>query len=221
MSESSKGRERQRPGGLIVLGVAVVAAILVPFFLFDEAIEGWTRGFIEQSRGEPLLVALVLGGLLAGDIVLPTPSSLISTACGSCLGFVLGTVVSFVGMTLSAVAGYLIGRGASGWAERQLKPGELDLLQRMHSRWGVWMLAAVRPVPVLAEASVLFAGVARMPWQGALPLVLISNLGVSLCYAAIGALASGSDAGWLAFVAAALLSGAAMLMFRPRNASEK
>lgn len=202
------------PWRLIGLGILLVLAILIPFAIFGGPIERWTERFLETSAGHPRAVALVLGGLLAGDMLLPVPSSLVSTACGRSFGFVGGTLVSFAGMTVSAVMGYLLGWSASGIARRRLRTSDLETLARLHGRWGVWMLAAVRPVPVLAEASVLFAGLARLPWPRALPLVVCANLAVSAVYGAIGALAHGRHATLLAFIGAAALSGFAMLAFR-------
>lgn len=204
----------RKPWRLILLGVGVGLLIIVPFLMFGGPVERWTGQFIRRSAGHRGLAALVLGGLLAGDILMPVPSSLISTACGSFLGFAAGTLVSFAGMTVSAVAGYILGRMASGMARRMLHDSELELLSRLHGRRGVWMLAVVRPVPVLAEASILFAGLSRLPWRGALPPVLLANLAVATVYGAIGAWAAGRDATLLAFAAAGALSGLAMLIAR-------
>ncbi len=212
----SKNERARTPWRLIIAAIVVICAILIPFFLYGDAIEEWTESFIAGNSEHKVLIAAVLGGLLIGDIVLPVPSSLISTACGRYLGFGLGTLVSFVAMTITAILGYLLGLTASKWAQRNLSVGERATLERLHSRWGVWSLAAVRPVPVLAEASVIFAGMSGVPWRGALPLVVLANLAVSACYAAIGALARGRYATLLAFAGAALLSGLAMLLFRRR-----
>ncbi len=202
------------PWRLLLLAAGLGAAILLPFLVFGAAIERWFEGFAAAGAGHPAATAAVLGGLLAGDIVLPTPSSLVSTACGRCLGFARGTLVSFGGMTVSAVLGYLLGASVAGFAERRLTARDLRTLRRLHGRWGVWMLAAVRPVPVLAEAAVLFAGLSRLPWRGALAPVLAANLAVSAVYAAIGALACGAGATLPALAGAALLSGLVMLGFR-------
>ena len=200
-----------RPWHLARLVAGLVAVLLVPFLLFGTAIEHWTGRFVETGAAHPVAAATVLGALLAGDILLPTPSSLVSTACGHCLGFARGTLVSWTGMTVSALLGYLLGRSAASLAARRLPSRERQTLLRLHSRWGIWMLAAVRPVPVLAEGSTLFAGLARLPWRAAVAPVLAANLGVSAVYAAIGAFARGPHATLLAFAGAALLSGLVLL----------
>ena len=209
-----------RPWRLALLVAGLVAALLVPFLLYGTAIERWTGRFAETGAAHPVATATVLGALLAGDILLPTPSSLASTACGHCLGFARGTLVSWTGMTVSALLGYLLGRSAAGLAARRLPARERQTLRRLHSRWGIWMLAAVRPVPVLAEASMLFAGLARLPWRPAVAPVLAANLGVSAAYAAIGAFARGPHATLLAFTCAALLSGL-VLLASPRRAAPR
>ncbi len=204
----------RKPWRLLTLAILLVALVIVPFLIFGEAIDSRIANFIERGRAHPWSAALVLGGLLAVDVLAPIPSSLVSTACGALLGFWCGLLTSFAGMTISVLLGLLLGRLAAPVAQRALRPSEVATLRRMHNRWGLWMLAAARPVPVLAEASVLFAGLARFSWSGALPLLLLGNLAVSAVYAACGALASEHDATLLSFVAAALLSGVALWLAR-------
>jgi len=50
-------------------------------------------------------------------------------------------------------------------------------------------LVLARPVPVLAEASVLLAGTARLSWSWFLAPVALSNLGIAAAYCALGNLA--------------------------------
>ncbi len=202
------------PWRLAALTALLLALIVVPFLLWGARIEQWTAAFVARGAARPWLTAVVLGGLLAVDVLAPVPSSLVSTACGAVLGFRGGLLTSFAGMTVSAAVGYLLGRAAAGVACRGLGVREAAALLRLRQRWGVWMLAAARPVPVLAEASLIFAGLAGMDWRGALPVLLVANLGVSAVYAAVGAFAAGRDATILAFVVAALLSALAMLLTR-------
>ena len=57
-------------------------------FLFGEFIENWTRNFLDAASGHSILVAVVLSALLGSDILLPIPSSVVSTAAGLLLGFI-------------------------------------------------------------------------------------------------------------------------------------
>lgn len=189
-------------------------AVILPFLMVGTQIEGWTRNFTGHARQHTTQAALVLGGLLAIDIVAPIPSSLVSTACGMILGFIPGMLLSFAGMMLSCASGLALGHWAAPWTRRLIGPRESAQLERWHQRWGVWLLAVVRPVPVLAEASVIFAGLARLPLHRSVPVLLLSNLGVSAVYAACGTWATTPNAfGW-AFLTALALPGSALLLAR-------
>jgi uncharacterized membrane protein YdjX (TVP38/TMEM64 family) len=198
----------------LLLALAVAGVIIVPFVFAGAQIEAWTQAFAGRASQHAAQTAWVLGALLAVDIVAPIPSSLVSTACGLALGFVPGLLVSFAGMTVSCAGGLALGRWAAPWSRGLIGAGEAARLERWHTRWGVWLLAAARPVPVLAEASVLFAGLANLPLRMSGPILLLSNLGVSSVYAACGAWAATTHAFVWAFLAALALPGGAMLLSR-------
>jgi uncharacterized membrane protein YdjX (TVP38/TMEM64 family) len=194
-------------------------AIIIPFCLFGDAINAWTDRLIRQADSHRLFTGAMLVLLLSVDIVMPVPSSLVSTACGMTLGFAGGTLASFAGMSLSAAAGYLFGRTASPAVAKMIGENELALLKAFQQRHGVWMLLALRPVPVLAEASVLFSGLSRQPLPGVLAATSLGNLAVSLAYAAVGTWGRASDSFLPAFGASLLLSGAFMLRQRRKSLS--
>lgn len=209
-SVSEEG-ERRKPGSPYawgVLCVALLAAILVPFALFGSQIETWTAGFLAdgESGRFGLVLPLILGGLLAADIVLPVPSSIISTGAGMLLGFAGGMLTSFCGMMLGALIGYRIGAGARGALEsRFFSRKSVERFQALAKRAGAWGLVLARPVPVLAEASLFFAGMSRMPLRRFLPPVALSSLGLSAVYAAVGTYAATVDSFLLAFAGAIAL----------------
>jgi uncharacterized membrane protein YdjX (TVP38/TMEM64 family) len=196
-----------RPARLALLVLLVALAIIVPFLLWGEAITAAVQAFLQQAAARPALAALVLAGLLAVDIIAPIPSSLVGTACGVILGFGGGTLVGFTGLTISCAVGYALGRLCRTPATRLAGDAQMRRLEQAQARWGVWLLAALRPVPVLAEASVLVAGLTRQPWGEAAPVLLLANLGVAAAYAAIGAWAAHSNAFLPAFLGALLLPG--------------
>jgi len=196
------------PWRALALFLFVSALVLVTFLLWGDALDAWTQAAIDRAGENRALVALILFLVLASDIFLPIPSSLASTLCGLLLGAFLGFWVSFAAMSVSAAAGYLLGRFASAWAARLIGDGDMAALQDFQRRCGPWALLALRPVPILAEASAVFAGIGRYPCgQAALQLAL-GNAVVSLVYALIGAYFSHAEqASWLAFLAAMAVSG--------------
>lgn len=194
----------------LLLGVGL--AIVLPFLAFGEAIDGWFLRMMEaqgQARG---VSAAVLFGLLASDIVLPVPSSLASTWCGMLLGLWGGFWLSFSAMTVSCALGLLLGRWASPWAWRHIGEREGMALRRFFARHGAVVLVALRAVPVLAEASVLFAGIVRVPFCRAAPFLLFGNAAVSLVYAWVGNLGRASEAMLPAFLGSMAASGLFMIV---------
>ena len=173
---------------MIVMSVILLVPI-VPFLLFGADFETWVKRWDAQPYSD-LATGSVIAGLLATDIFLPTPSSMISTLGGVWLGAVGGTLASWIGMTVGAVIGFVLarrwGRPVAVWLS-----GEDDL-DRMHSlsqSFGPAVLILSRGVPVLAEASVLLMGVHRLSWRRFLPAVMLSNLGIALAYSAFGDIA--------------------------------
>ncbi|NNB84378.1 TVP38/TMEM64 family protein [Corallococcus exiguus] len=213
MTLASPGTKRAAVGWSLCVCV-VLAAILVPFLLFGEQLEAATQSFLE-ARPPDWQVALVLGGLLAGDIVLPVPSSLVGTASGALLGFWGGMTACWVGMMVGCGWGYLLGaRGGEAALRRTLGPEELQRLSRLAERRGAWLLIALRGVPMLAESSVLFAGASRMPLGSFLGACALSNLGVCATYAAVGAYSARLGSFLTLFLGMVLLPGLALWLVR-------
>ena len=78
-------------------------------------------------------------------------------------------------------------------------------------RHGRWAILLCRPIPVLAEASVVFAGLVRTPLVPFLALTAGSNLGIALAYAAVGAYSMEAQSFLLTFLGALALPGLALL----------
>ena len=204
-----------------LLAIAILLIILIPFFLFDKSIENWTNYFLMSSPPK-IWVSLVVGGLLSIDILAPIPSSIVSTAGGYFLGFILGTLVSLTGMTISCIIGYYLGlKFGNPISERLVGSNELLKLEKLQNKYGDWIVIISRAVPVLAETSVLVAGIGHMPIKSFILLVLLSNLGISLVYSAIGAYSSHVNSFLLAFAAAIILPAIAMGILKVKSGKMK
>ncbi|HRR34321.1 MAG TPA: VTT domain-containing protein [Kiritimatiellia bacterium] len=216
------GQAVRFPWRTVTLIVVVALAIIVPFLLAGARINAWAEAVIAQSVQNRLLAGCLLAGLLATDILVPVPSSLVSTACGMVLGFWIGTLASFVGMSITTAIGYLMGRYAAAPVGRLIGEAEFAMLEAFHRRHGVWLLLALRPVPVLAEASAVFSGVSRLPAARVVAVMALGNAAVSAVYAAIGAWGTCTDSFIPAFLVALALSGVMMVILQKRvkDASE-
>jgi len=196
------------------LALIVLVAIGISFWLYGPAIDAWTQGVIRQADAHPWQTGAWLTALLASDILLPVPSSLASVACGLTLGFWGGMLASFLGMTVSTIVGYWVGYAVSGQATRWMGEKEKGAMAALYDRYGPWMLLALRPVPMLAETSVLFSGFVRQPFVKVVFVTSLGNLVVSAVYAAIGSWGKATYSFLLAFAAAIAVSGLMMLLGR-------
>ncbi|MET7694674.1 VTT domain-containing protein [Streptomyces sp. NPDC005483] len=190
------------------------AAILVPFFLFGDYFDALASLAAEHRLSTPLAVT-VIAGLLALDVFLPVPSSVVSAAAGVLLGFWWGTTVIWAGMTVSCALGYVVGARSASLTRRLVGEAGLARAADRARRHGLVALALCRPVPVLAEASVVLAGTTRVRPGRFLLVCAWSNLGVAVVYAGVGAWSVSVNSFALAFLAAMAFPGLALLVTRP------
>ncbi len=151
---------------LLILIVAVLLIPIVPFLVIGELPGArWL-----SARDENALLFGASGAvLLAVDVLLPVPSTIVGTLLGARLGFFAGWGWAWLGL----VVGNLIGYGA----------GRLLL-----SRFGAGMpqtptlvaFVLSRPVPVVAEAVTFAAGAGRMRWTAFTGASIAAN-GVFAC----------------------------------------
>ncbi len=164
----------------------VLLVPVIPFLFFGGSLENWLRSLAEDPPAASSTFALVVG-LLATDILLPIPSSVISTMSGWQLGWLLGTAATWIGMNLGAMIGFALARRYGHAFALWFSRGEdLDRMRHVSDRFGPSVLVLTRAMPVFAEASVLIAGIHRLSWRRFLPAVLLSNLGISIAYSALG-----------------------------------
>jgi uncharacterized membrane protein YdjX (TVP38/TMEM64 family) len=189
-----------------LIWITLIVFVLVPFLLFEDRFNAFAE---TVTRGDTArwIVASSIFALLALDVILPVPSSIVSTAAGVLLGFWSGTAVVWSGMMVACVFGYALGARASAVARRFVGDEGLLRAERLVARYGDWTILVCRPVPVLAEASVIFAGIIRAPFTRFAWLTAASNLGVALGYAAFGAFSMRVDSFLLAFIGALIIPG--------------
>ncbi len=159
--------------------------------------------------------ALMGVGLLAADVVLPVPSSLVMVAHGALFGLVGGAVLSLAGRVAAAATGAAIGRGFG----RRWLPGDGGKArgERLVQRWGPLAVVVTRPVPVLAESVTVAAGAAGMPWSLLVVATLVGALPEAVLYAAAGATAATFNNAALVFLVVLALPGAAWAFWGRRR----
>lgn len=213
-------------GGRIALGLVAVftATFLLASALgwLDEAAVREGLAALARERGATLATLAIIG-LLAADLVLPVPGSVVMTAAGYLLGLP-GALASVAGAMLAAALGFELTRAGRRARWRFLDDATEVQLTRFFEAWGPWAILLSRAVPMAAEVVSCLAGASAVPRAR---FYALAALGVApLCglYAWAGASARGGTSALalgaaLAVPAIAFAAWSAMLKARsPRPA---
>ena len=161
---------------LVVLGCAILVPN-VPFALIGE-LPG--QRWLDAQGDHAASIGAVGAALLAIDVILPIPSSILGALLGGRLGFVLGFLWSWLGLCAGSALGYALGRL---WPAR-FTAGLSEITGDAPAS-AVILLS--RPVPVLAEAISLAAGVTRVPLARFLAASIVGNGAYAAAMAGNGA----------------------------------
>ena len=165
-------------------------------------------------RQEKWFAGLAGVGLLVVDVFAPVPSSIIMVANGILFGPVLGALFSVVGGFGAALVGYWIGLRGELVGKRWLGEESLVRTNSFFQNYGMMAVVVSRPIPILAEAVSIIAGISRMPAQKFFPAVLLGLLPTSCIYAVVGAYALNLQSGLYALLALMTLAGAVWMVGR-------
>ena len=168
---------------LTFLVTVALALILVPFIWFGAAMDAAVPEWFASGLAPGALAVLGIG-LLALDVILPIPSSVVCLTMCWMLGPEWGGLCAFVGNVAAFVVGYALGRilpherlrgyvGAPMWRSLQ---------GRMTRRAWLW-IGISRPLPVLAELTAVASGAFQVPLFKALPAAVLASAGVAASYA--------------------------------------
>jgi uncharacterized membrane protein YdjX (TVP38/TMEM64 family) len=198
----------------VLFSVFLFGFILIPFALFEGRMSTLVQHSL-QSGSSLTLITLAVIGFLTLDIALPIPSSFVLSTTGYMLGTAAGTAVCFVGMTVSSVIGYWLGRYAGApLARRLIGPRGLRDFNTLVHRYGDATLVAFRAVPILAEATLLVAGLSHMKFGRFVAIVSLGNLVVSALYAWIGAVSADQSSFVFASVASIVVPTIIVILTR-------
>jgi uncharacterized membrane protein YdjX (TVP38/TMEM64 family) len=197
------------------LVLLIATATIVSYLLLGERIEASAHEALDLAATRRWSVAMLVVALLAADIVLPVPSSVVGAFAGAALGTALGTAAVWTGLMLGCVLGYWLGRLVPSLPNSG--PDGANPRTRALGDAGPLMIAATRAVPILAETGIISAGAARMSFGAMLLVTAPANLLVALAYAGAGALLASFDPALVAMLSTILLAAAWGLVLLVRS----
>ncbi len=199
---------------IVGLAFGLLVAIVGPFLVWGSSIEAWAHAMLDTQDPGWTLAAIAVA-LLASDLLLPVPSSVVAVAAGVAFGALSGTALVTVGLTLGSWVGYELGRSGGRAGIRRWVPDDQRLrLERFMQRHGLGLLVALRAVPVLAEASVVVAGAGGLRRARVLGVTAAANVVLGALYAGFGAWAANAEQLEIAAMASLGGPGLAMLLAR-------
>ncbi len=167
---------------------ATCAALLVPFVMFGPTVDRWFASFEDRSSATWLVASIVVA-LLAVDIVAPVPSSLVAAFAGVTFGAWVGSLLVFAGLGISCGLGYLFASSArAGMQRHRWGASALRSAAAVRGRHRAFAIVAARPIPLLAEATVVAAALTPMRRATFVGSCCAGNLVAAMMFAGLPAL---------------------------------
>ena len=196
----------------IVGGFVIVSKLLIENVLgFD--LESRARSWLAAAG--PAGAATVIG-LLAADVFIPVPSSVVMILSGAAFGVWWGALIAGVGSIAGEWLGFeLARRYGSAWASRFVgDEREVARLNAMIAKHGAAAVAITRPLPVVMETMSLVAGVSTMTRGTFLLASVIGTAPIVLAYAYAGAMSQEIGSLVPAIVILLAIGGAGLVWYR-------
>lgn len=202
----------------LLLMFAIAAAVVASKLLVEDVL-----GFnLEPFAAEWLATAgagsaAVIVGLLAADVFLPVPSSVVMVLSGAAFGVWWGSLLALTGSVAGEWLGFeLVRRYGRDMSRRLAGDEDLGVVNRFFERHGVLAVIVTRPMPVVMETMSLVAGLSRMPRSTFVGASLVGTTPIVVVYAYAGAVSR--EVGSLLPAAVILVSVAAAgwLVYRAR-----
>ena len=165
-------------------------------------------------------VAIVIG-LLASDILLPVPSSLVMVLSGAAFGVAWGSVVALVGSIGGEWFGFeLVRRYGRRASAKMVGDDELARLSRVFARHGAAAVVVTRALPVVMETMSVVAGLSTMRRSSFLIASLLGTAPIVFVYAYAGAVSRQTDSLVPAVVMLVAVAACGWVWYRARMAAD-
>jgi uncharacterized membrane protein YdjX (TVP38/TMEM64 family) len=173
---------------LILIG-SVAAAIILSKLLLENVFGIQTDALVQSwITNAGAGSALTIMALLAADLFLPIPSSLIMVLSGAAFGVMGGALLGLVGSIGGEWLGFeLVRRYGRRASAAIVGDEEIERLSRAFARHGLAAVGVTRALPVVMETTSVVAGLSSMTRSAFLIGSFIGTAPIVLVYAYAGA----------------------------------
>jgi uncharacterized membrane protein YdjX (TVP38/TMEM64 family) len=186
----------------IILPFFISAITIIVTFLLFEDLELFFVSSLNATSGHPLFYTLVSFLVLASDIVLPVPSSIVMYTNGYVLGLFSGSMLSLIALMIGSTVGYYLGRFTS----MGIKSTEDERAQTILSNYGTLSILVTRGIPIIAESICIVCGYNKMPFRQYFIMNLIGYVPLCLLYAFCGSIGYSRDTFLISFACSLCIS---------------
>lgn len=192
-----------------LLIVSVAGAVILSKLILEDALGVdlgvWAQAWVTNAGA---LGAVTVVTLLAVDVFLPVPSSLVMVMSGAAFGVVWGSLLAFVGSVGGEWLGFELTRRYGRRISRTIiGDAEVERLERVFARHGAAVVVVTRALPVVMETMSVVAGLSNMRRGTFLAASALGTAPIVVVYAYAGKMSR--DAGSLVPAAVIILAVAA------------
>jgi uncharacterized membrane protein YdjX (TVP38/TMEM64 family) len=204
---------------ILVVGAVIVASKVLVEDVIGVDLEPFVMSWLEEPG---LGAAAVIVGLLAADVVLPVPSSIIMVLSGAAFGVLWGSLLALAGSVLGEWLGFeLVRRFGRDASRRIASDQEIEDVNRFFERYGALAVIVTRPLPVVMETMSLVAGLSRMRRRVFLAASVVGTAPIAVVYAYAGAVSRQVESLLPAVVIVVAIGAAGWLWYRSRQATTR
>jgi uncharacterized membrane protein YdjX (TVP38/TMEM64 family) len=203
----------------LIAGVA--GAVILSKLLIENVLGIRLDTLVESSmaRAGTAGGAIAVVTLLAADLFLPIPSSLIMVLSGAVFGVLWGSMFSLVGSIGGEWLGFeLVRRYGRRASSKMVGDDELERLSRVFARHGAAVVVVTRALPVVMETMSVVAGLSKMNRGSFLVASLLGTAPIVVVYAYAGAVSRNTGSLIPAIIMLIAVAGLGWIVFRARIA---
>ncbi|WP_299491212.1 VTT domain-containing protein [uncultured Shewanella sp.] len=205
-----------RSAHLCILLTTLTLMVILSFLFLEQSTTEVISTFflqLQQERPQSYLSALFLILVLSVNVILPIPASLPSLFATEHFNHLLAPIIIWFGLTTSSLIGYWLGHHLKNITAIFNTSSPIAYqTKKSADHVSSIMLILFRAIPVLAEISVITAGILQLPIRQFIWLISLSNIGLSLAYNQLGSSASSSNAILFLIIAGTALPSIAVLI---------
>ncbi len=195
--------------GAVILSKLLIENVLG--FRLDTLAESW------MARAGTGGGAIAVVTLLAADLFLPIPSSVIMMLSGAVFGVLWGSMFSLVGSIGGEWLGFeLVRRYGRRASSKMVGDEELERLGRVFERHGAAVVVVTRALPVVMETMSVVAGLSRMNRGSFLIASLLGTAPIVVVYAYAGAVSRQTGSPVPAMIMLVAVAGLGWVLYRAR-----